>query len=70
MTKPNSKPCMCCVHNSPNIPCALGHHPRYYKDKGLRRVCKDFCIVEDTPVVVGKRFAFVEALMRVFGMAR
>ena len=70
MTKAMSRPCMCCTHNSPGVPCAIGHRPRWYKDKGLRRVCKDFHLAEAVPIKGSKRFAFVEAIMRCFGLSR
>lgn len=69
MTKALSKPCLCCRHFSGGIPCAKGHHPRFFKAKGLRRVCDDFDLKVE-PIVKGKRYAFVEAIMRCFGLAR
>ena len=71
MTKAMSKPCICCGHNSATIPCDMGHRPRNYKDKGLRRVCDDFTTDSPVPLIKGsKRFAFVEAIMRCFGLSR
>ena len=42
MTKPNTKPCESCIFHANGSTCSWGHRPRYYKDKGLARVCSDF----------------------------
>lgn len=50
MTKPKTKPCICCRHFNGGSPCAKGHKPRFYKDKGLCRVCDDFATGKPEPV--------------------
>ena len=76
MTKAKTKPCICCSHYNGGIPCAKGHKPRMFVGKGLRRVCNDFAVASDdfqtaTPKPPsGKRHAFLETVMRIFGMSR
>ena len=69
MTKANTKPCICCQHWGGGIPCAKGHKPRMFVGKGLRRVCDDFQTAPPKPPS-GKRHAFLETVMRIFGMSR
>lgn len=66
MTKPQSKPCICCIHYSNSLPCGKGHRPRFFKEGGLRRVCDDFA----TQPAKAVGFPWLDALMSIFGLRR
>lgn len=70
MTKPNTKPCLCCTHYHNAIPCDKGHHPRFYKDKGLRRVCDDFGLATKDEPKKSVGFPWLDAFFSIFGTRR